>query len=631
MFSHEIPIFRFEDIEVDVRRGRLKRGSEERHLRQKAFSVLVYLLENNGSVITKDELIDRVWNGAAVVDDALVQCIKDIRRVLNDDPHRPRFIRTIPKLGYQFVSPVIQDANARPFTEVEEIARVETKIEGKSILFTAIGSKLRPLIASLQQRFFFPIAAVFVIAAAAGLFYISPTLNGARSAYSALTPTLTEDPEAHRYYSLGVEKAQAVQNKEAIECFEKAIKLDPEFAMAYARIGYVYALTWAYPDKGKPYLEQALKLPARLSEKDKLHIEAWYAIADQDYAAAIPPLRELISRFPSEIEAYWRLGRVLTGMGQHKEAVAVLRQGLSVDPEAKNIYNFLGGLTSMLGRHDEAIALERRYVELAPGEPNSYDSLGMAYQHAGRYAEAATQYQHALDLKPDFEVVLAHFANTRFQQGRYREAIRLYEKYVELAPSETEKARGYSRISIIYARLNDLTSAEKAAQLAVSYNKEDLTSLLFALYRNDLTAARALETQLLAKSKYAARGVGNDQRIKFYIRGMIALRKGQNKEALENFREILNLLPPTWDLLDFEDAFANALFETGQFDQSLEEYNRILQINPQYPLVYFHIARALAKLGRHDLAQENYKRFLEVWKDADADVPELVIARKHVG
>src|SRR5205085_11643286 len=113
---------------------------------------------------------------------------------------------------------------------------------------------------------------------------------GARAeeqANTTATTVMTNNLEAFRYYSLGVEKAQAIQNQEAIALFEKAIALDPEFAMAYARIGYTYVVGWGRFDEGKPYLERAFKLTNRLSEHDKLNISAWYALANQDYPAAI--------------------------------------------------------------------------------------------------------------------------------------------------------------------------------------------------------------------------------------------------------------------------------------------------------------------------------------------------------
>ena len=105
-------IYRFAEIEVDTGQGCVRQNGEERHLRQQTFQVLVYLLEQKERLVTKDELLQNIWNGTAVTDDALVQCVMDIRRALGDDSRRPRFIKTIPKLGYRFIAPVTRPSKA---------------------------------------------------------------------------------------------------------------------------------------------------------------------------------------------------------------------------------------------------------------------------------------------------------------------------------------------------------------------------------------------------------------------------------------------------------------------------------------------------------------------------------------
>ena len=114
----EDQIYFFADVEVDTSRGCLKRGGEERHLRRKTFQVLLYLIKHRGSNITKEELLKDVWQDTAVVDDVLVQSIKDIRRIIGDNPRNPHFIRTIPKVGYRFIAEV-QSQN-HPVKETEE-------------------------------------------------------------------------------------------------------------------------------------------------------------------------------------------------------------------------------------------------------------------------------------------------------------------------------------------------------------------------------------------------------------------------------------------------------------------------------------------------------------------------------
>src|ERR1051326_8865203 len=96
-------IYRLDGIEVDLARGCLRRDGEERHLRQQTFQVLVYLLEHRERLVSKEELIAHIWPETAVTDDALMQCILEIRQALADDSRRPRLLKTIPKAGYRFI------------------------------------------------------------------------------------------------------------------------------------------------------------------------------------------------------------------------------------------------------------------------------------------------------------------------------------------------------------------------------------------------------------------------------------------------------------------------------------------------------------------------------------------------
>src|SRR5215510_9490883 len=100
------PTYRFDEIEVDASRSSVTRNGKDYYLRQQTFQVLLYLLKNHERVVGKEELVEEIWDHTAVTDNALVQCITTIRKVLGDDSRHPRFIRTIPKVGYRFIRPI---------------------------------------------------------------------------------------------------------------------------------------------------------------------------------------------------------------------------------------------------------------------------------------------------------------------------------------------------------------------------------------------------------------------------------------------------------------------------------------------------------------------------------------------
>jgi DNA-binding winged helix-turn-helix (wHTH) protein len=76
------------------------------HLRPKLIDLLEFLASNQGRVVGKDEILQRVWHGEFVVESVLGRSIADLRRVLEDDVASPRIIETIPKRGYRLIAPV---------------------------------------------------------------------------------------------------------------------------------------------------------------------------------------------------------------------------------------------------------------------------------------------------------------------------------------------------------------------------------------------------------------------------------------------------------------------------------------------------------------------------------------------
>src|SRR5215467_566594 len=96
---------RFADFIVDLNRAALFKGADERKLRPKSFEVLRYLAEHPRRLLSKQELMSVIWPDSFVTDNALVQCLQDVRRALDDDSQR--LIRTVSRRGYIFEADVI--------------------------------------------------------------------------------------------------------------------------------------------------------------------------------------------------------------------------------------------------------------------------------------------------------------------------------------------------------------------------------------------------------------------------------------------------------------------------------------------------------------------------------------------
>jgi Tol biopolymer transport system component/DNA-binding winged helix-turn-helix (wHTH) protein len=99
-------IFSFSDIEVRERELSIVRNGESFAVEPKAFRVLLVLLNNPHKAIMKDELLDAVWNKTSVSENSLTRSIALLRRLLGDDPFDPRYIATVPTVGYRFLCDV---------------------------------------------------------------------------------------------------------------------------------------------------------------------------------------------------------------------------------------------------------------------------------------------------------------------------------------------------------------------------------------------------------------------------------------------------------------------------------------------------------------------------------------------
>src|SRR5215207_1816391 len=118
-------IYEFGKFRLDVSEHRLLRlsGPTNVSIPEKAFLTLVHLVRNDGTLLTKDELLETVWPDTTVEENNLVKTIHSIRRFLDDIRESPEYIETVPKHGYRFVANVTRIEGGEPLTRAEEQRR----------------------------------------------------------------------------------------------------------------------------------------------------------------------------------------------------------------------------------------------------------------------------------------------------------------------------------------------------------------------------------------------------------------------------------------------------------------------------------------------------------------------------
>src|SRR6187549_3646980 len=107
--------FHFDQFTLEVRERRLLRGGDVVHVAPKAYDVLVALVRQRGHLVTKDELLTRLWPGSFVEEGSLNVCVSALRKALGEDARRPTYIETVARSGYRFIGSVRLDSeDAKP-------------------------------------------------------------------------------------------------------------------------------------------------------------------------------------------------------------------------------------------------------------------------------------------------------------------------------------------------------------------------------------------------------------------------------------------------------------------------------------------------------------------------------------
>jgi tetratricopeptide (TPR) repeat protein len=291
----------------------------------------------------------------------------------------------------------------------------------------------------------------------------------------------------------------------------------------------------------------------------------------------------------------------------------------------------MGEAYLMLGRDEEAEDALERYVQLAPQDPNAFDSLGTCKASVGRYDEAIESYNRALSINPESGVAIIHLGNAYFHQGQYRAALEQYRRFAKVAKNDGARARASECIAKIYLQKGDLSRATDAAKQTVKLNKENnLIALFCAWARGDQAASEKLKREALTAQSFPKLKHVGFLRFYYKLRGDIALQEGKTNEALDLYQETLRHRPLNWYIESFEDCLANANLQVGHYDAAIDEYQRILRLNPNFPLAYFHLAQAFQRKGETETAREYYDKFLQIWSHADNDIPQVILAKEQL-
>jgi len=364
----------------------------------------------------------------------------------------------------------------------------------------------------------------------------------------------TGSMEAYDTYLKASEAFDNFFYKEARELAEKAVAVDPEFAIAFRLLSEAAGQLRDQPARDAA-LEKAKALSARATEKERLFIDARYAsIIESDPAKQRRLLEELVTKYPDEKEAHFELGMVYESVGLMREAIAANDQAIAVDPKYGPAINQLGYLHAQVADFAKAAQYFERYAELNPGLPNPLDSIAEMNMFLGNLDEAIARYRAVLAIKPDFYSSCRGLAYTYALKEDYPETERWIEEFNKRAPTPQARMEGFwlkSFYDYLLGRLDRslagyMALREQAGKFGSPYfaaTVDWITSFIFAdkgEYGKASEAAQGWQDYL---AKYSSQESVFNAADKAYHLGRVGLVEGRPEGVEAHVKEIGELLP----------------------------------------------------------------------------------------
>ena len=292
-------------------------------------------------------------------------------------------------------------------------------------------------------------------------------LNLVGSDAKGITKRYTDNNEAYQLYLRG-RYSFAKRTKEdmlrAIEYFRQAIKLDPKFALAYARISEAYGSMPAYPylspkeafPQAKAAAQQALEIDPTLAEA---HTFLAYSLViyDWNWAEGERSFKRAIELDPNNSSAHFRYGQIyLAPIGRIDEAIVEIKHGLDLEPLDINMGATLAWAYLIPAQNDKALEQAKKTYDLEPSHPIGRWILSQAYIAKGMYAEAISLNEQWLQTDPTNQFAIRDVGIAYAKIGRRDKAEEMIVKFRQIAATQYVPNL---RIAAIYVALDEKDQA----------------------------------------------------------------------------------------------------------------------------------------------------------------------------
>jgi len=489
--------FHVADWYVDVDSNRIQSGQQDIKLESRVMTLLVYLAENQGSVVSREQLEADVWSGRVISYDALTSCITRLRKVLGDDSRKPVYIETVPKKGYRLIAPV--SWNNTDKTAEENQQHRETGRKRPVPVTNIIVAALLLLVA---------VAAIVIIPSQTTVTDEPTVLSEAPSIIVLPFDNLSNDA-GQEYFSDGITadlsialsklsglRVIAAQSMLVESGESDDRKFESQQLARYLLSGSVQRAA------------NKLRVNVMLIDNDTHHqiwaesydreITAVFEVQDEITASIVSTLEiklteeeksRVAHRYTNSIEAYDHFLRAQALYTQHTNnenllARDHLRQAIQLDPNFARAYSTLA-LTYVdeyrykwsTGTENpllQTLKLAEKAVTIDNSLPQAYWSLAYAQLHLHRYEQAIASINESFKVSPSYADGYAILALIHIYRGDADQGMNMIRQAMRLNPDYP--AQYISVLGQAYYYQGDFENAAAVFRDAVDKNFSLLTA-----------------------------------------------------------------------------------------------------------------------------------------------------------
>ena len=453
-----------------------------------------------------------------------------------------------------------------------------------------------------------------------------------------------------------------------------------DFGMEKRAIEKANALSWRAPEKERLFIEarhasviernpakqQSLieELTRKYPQEKRFHKEMGVIYGGGNLNRAQLEFEKALELDPNYAAAVNELAYTYAAEELYEKAIETLQRYASLSPGDANPFDSMGELYLMMGRLDESVARYTEAVRVKPDFTSAYISLAYVFAYMENYSECLRCLDDLLKTGPPIGVkalLSVWKARYYFMVGRYRESSR----ETGLSSDRMQEMGGKSFMPPVYwaktlvaMERRDLAAARQEAiafcQSFEEYHPEapaavatlrnimlgfiELESGRYDSARARVAQAKSTMTLIEMLQETLPMNLG-------LLEGELLLAEGLPDSAINVCRRTAVPGPRmgiNWRMAMYSfplnrDIVPRAFQKKGELDSAIVEYNRLLRIDPTTkdrrliePKFHYRLAKLYDQTGSLDRAQAEYKRFLEIWKKADTDLPEFIDACKRL-